>query len=80
MCIVAVIINGSGVVSGTTSIDGNANSASKLKTARTIRTNLVSTSTANFDGTANVTPSVTGTLQTNNMACINNEIKLKKRA
>lgn len=33
-----------------------------LKTARTIRTNLGSTSTASFDGTANITPGVTGTL------------------
>lgn len=33
-----------------------------LKTARTIRTNLSSTSTASFDGTANITPGVTGTL------------------
>lgn len=33
-----------------------------LKTARTIRTNLGSTSTASFDGTANITPGITGTL------------------
>lgn len=33
-----------------------------LKTARTIRTNLSSTSTASFDGTANITPGITGTL------------------
>lgn len=33
-----------------------------LKTARTIRTNLGSTSTASFDGTANITPGVTGIL------------------
>lgn len=37
-------------------------SAASLTTARTIRTNLASTSTASFDGTANVTPGVTGTL------------------
>jgi len=37
-------------------------SAAKLTTARTIRTNLASTSTASFDGTANITPGVTGTL------------------
>ena len=36
--------------------------ACRLATARTIRTNLASTSTASFDGTANVTPGVTGTL------------------
>lgn len=40
----------------------NAEKATKLSTARTIRTNLGSTSTASFDGTANVTPGVTGTL------------------
>lgn len=39
-----------------------ATSASKLSTARTIRTNLASTSTASFDGSANITPGVTGTL------------------
>lgn len=36
--------------------------ASKLATARTIRTNLGSTSTASFDGTANITPGITGIL------------------
>ena len=45
-----------------TTVSGNAGSATKLATARTIRTNLNSTSTASFNGTANVTPGVTGTL------------------
>lgn len=45
-----------------TTVSGNAGSATKLATARTIRTNLGSTSTASFNGTANVTPGVTGTL------------------
>jgi len=36
--------------------------AAKLSTARTIRTNLGSTTAASFDGSANVTPGVTGTL------------------
>lgn len=36
--------------------------AAKLVTGRTIQTNLGSTSTANFDGTANITPGVTGIL------------------
>lgn len=36
--------------------------ANKLSTARTIRTNLSSTSTASFDGTTNITPGITGTL------------------
>ncbi len=44
----------------------NADTSTKLKTARTIRTNLASTSTASFDGTGNVTPGVTGTLGTGN--------------
>ena len=41
---------------------GEHNKPDGLKTARTFRTNLGSTSTASFDGTANVTPGVTGTL------------------
>lgn len=40
----------------------NAASATKLQTARTIRTNLGSTSTASFDGSANITPGITGIL------------------
>lgn len=50
-------------------LTGNADSAdtaTKLSTARTIQTNLASTSTASFDGSANVTPGVTGTLATKN--------------
>lgn len=43
-------------------IAGNAGSATKLATARTIQTNLASTSAASFDGTANITPGVTGVL------------------
>ena len=43
-------------------VSGNAATATKLATARTIRTNLASTSTASFDGGANITPGVTGTL------------------
>lgn len=68
--------NGSGGVSAATagtdyvvpsgSITGNAGSATKLATARTIRTNLASASTASFNGTANVTPGVTGTLPVGN--------------
>lgn len=45
---------------------GNASTATKLATARTIRTNLASTSTASFDGSANITPGVTGTLAVGN--------------
>lgn len=41
---------------------GNADSATKLSTARTVQTNLASTTSASFDGSANVTPGVTGIL------------------
>lgn len=41
-------------------------SAAKLTTARTLRTDLASTSTASFDGSANATPGVTGTLAVGN--------------
>ena len=41
---------------------GTAAAATKLATARTIRTNLASTAAASFNGTANVTPGVTGVL------------------
>ncbi len=44
------------------SVSGNAGTATKLSTARTIQTNLASTSSASFDGTANVAPGVTGIL------------------
>lgn len=47
---------------GKLSTTGTAASATKLATARTIQTNLGSTSSASFNGTANVTPGVTGTL------------------
>ena len=43
-------------------ISGNAGTATKLQTARTIQTNLASTSSASFDGSKNITPGVTGTL------------------
>lgn len=45
-----------------TGIAGNAGSATKLKTARSIQTNLASTQAENFDGTGNITPGVTGIL------------------
>ena len=43
-------------------LKGNADSATKLETARTIHVNLASTTAASFDGSANVSPGVTGTL------------------
>ncbi|MDE7054727.1 MAG: hypothetical protein K2O84_07940 [Oscillospiraceae bacterium] len=49
-----------------TSVSGNAGSATKLATSRTIHTNLASTTEASFNGTANVTPGVTGILPISN--------------
>lgn len=43
-------------------LSGNASTATKLGTKRTIQTNLASTDAASFDGSSNVTPGVTGTL------------------
>ena len=43
-------------------IAGNAATATKLKDARTITVNLGSTTGASFNGTANITPGVSGTL------------------
>lgn len=43
-------------------ISGVAAKATILETARTIQTNLESTSSASFNGSANITPGVTGTL------------------
>jgi len=43
-------------------LQGNSDSSDKLQTARTIQTNLASTTATSFDGTANVVPGVTGTL------------------
>lgn len=40
----------------------NAKTATTLQTARTIKTNLASTSAASFNGSANITPGVTGVL------------------
>ena len=47
-------------------LTGNADTATTLETARTIQTNLGSTSAASFNGSANVTPGVTGTLKPGN--------------
>lgn len=45
---------------------GTAAAAAKLASSRTIQTNLSSTSSASFNGTANVTPGVTGVLSVQN--------------
>lgn len=42
--------------------EGNANTATKLATARTITANLASSTAGSFDGSANITVGVTGTL------------------
>ena len=47
---------------GTGNNSGNASTATKLQTARTIQTNLGSESAPSFDGSNNVSPGVTGTL------------------
>lgn len=47
---------------GTGNTVGRAATATKLDVPRGIRTNLASTSAVNFDGSADVTPGVTGTL------------------
>ena len=47
---------------GTGNSTGLAAKATILATARTIQTNLGSTSSASFNGSANITPGVTGTL------------------
>lgn len=51
---------------GTGNTNGLAASAEKLETARTIRTNLGSSSAASFDGTGDITPGITGTLPVGN--------------
>lgn len=53
---------GLGSVDNTADNTKDVLSASKLTTARTLQTDLTSTSSASFDGTGNVTPGVTGTL------------------
>ncbi len=45
---------------------GTAAAATKLATARTVQTNLASTSAASFNGTANISPGVTGILSLQN--------------
>ena len=51
---------------GTGNTTGTSPTATKLATARTLQTNLGSTSSASFDGSANATPGVTGTLGVSN--------------
>ena len=62
-------ISGGKTITATTfsgALSGNASTATTLATARTIRTNLASTSTASFNGSSNITPGVTGTLALGN--------------
>lgn len=57
---------GLGNVDNTADSAKSVASSAKLTTARTIRINLKSTSTASFDGSKNITPGVTGTLPISN--------------
>jgi len=59
-------VNGQTGVVNITTITGNAGTATALQTARTVQTNLGSTASASFDGSANITPGVTGTLPVGN--------------
>jgi len=59
---VSPVLTTPNIGSATGSISGNAGTATTLQTARTIQTNLASTSSASFNGSANITPGVTGTL------------------
>lgn len=56
----AGVLTATGGFSG--DLSGNADTATTLATTRTFRVNLASTSTANFNGSDNCTPGVTGTL------------------
>lgn len=47
-------------------VTGNAATATKLAAAKTLQTNLASTAAESFDGSANITPGVTGTLPVGN--------------
>ena len=53
-------------ITGNAATATTATSAATLATARTLRTNLASTATASFDGSADITPGVTGTLPVTN--------------
>ena len=62
----ALASNGKAATAGTAdtakACSDNAATATKLATARSIRTNLASGSAVNFDGSANIAPGVTGVL------------------
>lgn len=60
--VLPVANGGTGATSLSSITVGKAASASTLTTARTVRTNLASTTAASFNGSANITPGVTGTL------------------
>lgn len=63
-----LIVNGSARILGTIygNLSGNAATATKLAASKTVQTNLASTASASFDGSANITPGVTGTLAVGN--------------
>ena len=58
--------NGRAVSAASADTAASADKATKLATARSIQTNLGSTSAASFDGSGNVTPGVTGVLPLSN--------------
>lgn len=62
----AMTMNANGSLTNAQGFVGNASSATKLQTARTIRTNLASSSAASFDGSGNVSPGVNGVLSVAN--------------
>ena len=58
--------NVSAIISNLATVGNISGSAATLTTARNIQTNLASTSAASFNGSASVTPGVTGTLPVTN--------------
>lgn len=64
--VIPVTNGGTGNTTGKAPSANTADTATKLATARTLQTNLGSTSGASFDGSANASPGVTGTLPITN--------------
>ena len=65
-----IAVNAKGLVTSaktcTVKLPTNVGTADKLTTARSVQVDLASTSADNFDGSADITPGVTGTLGTKN--------------
>lgn len=60
------VLNGTTSGTFTGSLSGNATTATTLANSRSVRTNLASTSAASFNGSANISPGVTGILPVSN--------------